>query len=279
LKNAKTYKINFMPDYGITPLTFLVIGDYCNDTFVYGKAERLSPEAPIPVFTPQRVVHNAGMAGNVARNLSALIELNADEGVAMLKPIYCQSDAVKTRYVDEKTNHYFLRVDSGGGGSRFVPFAHKDLISQAACIILSDYDKGFISVADFEYLSQVADDNAYIFLDTKKPITDEIIDFVDFVKVNEKEYFQSRQVLDRNQDKVIITLGDSGAEHAGVIYDTDPVVTMDVSGAGDSFLAALAFNYMRDLNMPLAIREANRVARICVQQRGVSTILGIHNTF
>jgi len=261
-----------MPDYGISPLTFLVIGDYCQDTFVYGTATRLSPEAPVPVFTPQRVVHNAGMAGNVEANLKALIEKNADESVAMLPSIFCQSDATKTRYVDEKTNHYFLRIDNGGGGSRFVPFANKERIEQAACIIISDYDKGFISVADFEYLSQVADDNAYIFLDTKKPITDDILDFVDFVKVNEKEYFQSREVLDRNKDKVVITLGDDGAMYKDVEYPSDPVVTMDVSGAGDSFLAALAFNYMRDLSMPLAIREANRVARICVQKRGVSTI-------
>jgi D-beta-D-heptose 7-phosphate kinase/D-beta-D-heptose 1-phosphate adenosyltransferase len=261
-----------MPDYGISPLTFLVIGDYCKDTFVYGTATRLSPEAPIPVFTPQRVVHNAGMAGNVEANLEALIERNADEGVVMLLSIFCQSDAIKTRYVDEKTNHYFLRVDNGGGGSRFVAFAHKDRIEEAACIIISDYDKGFISVADFEYISQIADDNAYIFLDTKKPITDEIIDYVDFVKVNEKEYFQSKDVLDRNVDKVVITLGDKGARYQGKEYTIDPVVTMDVSGAGDSFLAALAFNYMRDLNVPLAIKEANKVARACVQKRGVSTI-------
>lgn len=261
-----------MPDYSNSPLTFLVIGDYCQDTFVYGTATRLSPEAPVPVFIPQLIVNNAGMAGNVEANLKALIEKNADESVAMLQPIFCQSDATKTRYVDEKTNHYFLRIDNGGGSRRFVPFAYKERIEQAACIIISDYDKGFISVADFEYLSQVADDNAYIFLDTKKPITNDILDFVDFVKVNEKEYFQSREVLDRNKDKVIITLGDDGAMYNDIEYRTDPVVTMDVSGAGDSFLAALSFNYMRDLNMPMAIREANRVARICVQKRGVSTI-------
>lgn len=261
-----------MPDYGVSPLTFLVIGDYCRDVFVYGTATRLSPEAPVPVFVPQRVVHNSGMAGNVAANLEALIEHNADESVEMLQPIFCQSDATKTRYVDEKTNHYFLRIDNGGGGSRFVPFAHKERIEKAACIIISDYDKGFISVADFEYIAQIADDNAYIFLDTKKPITDDIIDYVDFVKVNEKEYFQSKEVLDRNLDKVIVTLGDDGAMWQNVEYRTNPVVTMDVSGAGDSFVAALAFNYMRDLNMPLAIGEANKVARACVQKRGVSTI-------
>lgn len=261
-----------MPNYATKPLTFLVIGDYCRDVFVYGTATRLSPEAPVPVFVPQRVVHNEGMAGNVAANLNALIKQNADESVDMLQPIFCQSDATKTRYVDEKTNHYFLRIDNGGGGSRFMPFAHKEIIEKADCIIISDYNKGFISVADFEYITQIADDNAYIFLDTKKPITEDIINYVDFVKVNESEYFQSKSVLDRNVDKTIITLGDDGAMWRDVEYKTTPVVTMDVSGAGDSFLAAFAFYYMKDLSVPIAITEANKVARLCVQKRGVSTI-------
>ena len=34
---------------------FLVIGEECTDEFVYGKAERLSPEAPVPVFIPEQL--------------------------------------------------------------------------------------------------------------------------------------------------------------------------------------------------------------------------------
>jgi len=35
-------------------MKILVIGDSCKDVFIYGKANRLCPEAPVPVFIPQR---------------------------------------------------------------------------------------------------------------------------------------------------------------------------------------------------------------------------------
>ncbi|GIR20281.1 hypothetical protein CM15mP35_05420 [bacterium] len=50
----------------------LVIGDSCEDIFLYGKIERVSPEAPVPVIEPIDKTTNIGMAGNVANNLSSL---------------------------------------------------------------------------------------------------------------------------------------------------------------------------------------------------------------
>ena len=50
----------------------LIIGDSCKDVFVYGHIERLTPEAPVPVFNPNRELSNDGMAKNVANNLEAL---------------------------------------------------------------------------------------------------------------------------------------------------------------------------------------------------------------
>ena len=40
-----------------------VIGELCRDIFIYGKSNRLSPEAPVPVFTPLYNEENPGMAG------------------------------------------------------------------------------------------------------------------------------------------------------------------------------------------------------------------------
>ena len=34
--------------------SILIIGDSCKDVFIYGDIERISPEAPIPVFVPTR---------------------------------------------------------------------------------------------------------------------------------------------------------------------------------------------------------------------------------
>ncbi len=43
----------------------LVIGDSCKDVFVYGSCDRMAPAAPVPVFIPQYLKDNKGMAGNV----------------------------------------------------------------------------------------------------------------------------------------------------------------------------------------------------------------------
>ena len=53
-------------------MNVLVIGDSCEDVFIYGDIERISPEAPIPVFKPTHEESNGGMAKNVANNVEAL---------------------------------------------------------------------------------------------------------------------------------------------------------------------------------------------------------------
>lgn len=52
--------------------SILVIGDYMLDEIVYGDAERLSPDAPVPVLEVRQVQSRAGGAGNVARCLVAM---------------------------------------------------------------------------------------------------------------------------------------------------------------------------------------------------------------
>ena len=50
----------------------LLIGDKGTDIYTYGNIDRISPEAPIPVFNPVRQVTKPGMADNVRVNLEAL---------------------------------------------------------------------------------------------------------------------------------------------------------------------------------------------------------------
>ena len=50
----------------------LCVGDVMLDRFVYGQVDRISPEAPIPVFSIQEERSMLGGAGNVARNLVAM---------------------------------------------------------------------------------------------------------------------------------------------------------------------------------------------------------------
>jgi D-beta-D-heptose 7-phosphate kinase / D-beta-D-heptose 1-phosphate adenosyltransferase len=50
----------------------LLVGDFMLDVYVYGDAERISPEAPVPVLKVTRTEYSCGGAGLVAANLCAL---------------------------------------------------------------------------------------------------------------------------------------------------------------------------------------------------------------
>jgi len=53
-------------------LRIMVIGDVMVDAYIFGKVERISPEAPVPVVSVEKRVNRLGGAANVALNLKAL---------------------------------------------------------------------------------------------------------------------------------------------------------------------------------------------------------------
>jgi D-glycero-beta-D-manno-heptose-7-phosphate kinase len=55
-----------------TTLKIGVIGDVMLDTYIWGKVDRISPEAPVPVVTLHHKEQRIGGAGNVALNCSSL---------------------------------------------------------------------------------------------------------------------------------------------------------------------------------------------------------------
>ncbi|MFA4903791.1 MAG: D-glycero-beta-D-manno-heptose-7-phosphate kinase [Desulfobaccales bacterium] len=57
---------------GFSSLKVLVAGDFMLDEYLWGKVERISPEAPVAVVEVERETHTLGGAGNVVNNLVAL---------------------------------------------------------------------------------------------------------------------------------------------------------------------------------------------------------------
>lgn len=55
-----------------TELNVLVLGDAMVDNYLWGKVNRISPEAPVPVVTVTKQENRLGGAGNVSLNLQAL---------------------------------------------------------------------------------------------------------------------------------------------------------------------------------------------------------------
>ena len=245
-------------------MNILVIGEKCIDIFIYGDCHRLSPEAPVPVMIPNNIVKNDGMAGNVVNNILAIDkEINVD--------IWSQNQEItKTRYVDKKTNHMFLRVDEGEEGISKMETFHNKIseISKYDIVIVSDYDKGFIST---EMLKLIGHYSKLSILDSKKILSKEIIEKFTFVKMNESESKQNSQI--NTMGNVIVTLGSMGAKFKGTLFPSPkPQETIDVSGAGDTFTASFILKYYKTKDVNKSILYANEMSSIVVSRRGVSTV-------
>ena len=248
----------------------LIIGDSCKDVFVYGHIERLTPEAPVPVFNPNRELSNDGMAKNVANNLEAL--------GCTIYTITNPNSIKKVRYVDEKSKQLVLRVDEHDYCDRVaveLPKGNKCRIGlggevEVGAIIISDYCKGFLHEDDIEY---IAKNNINVFVDTKKELGDWIND-VDYLKINSSEYESNKKFFKDNDimDKTIVTKGNEGCLFQGRIYPTEDVLVKDISGAGDTFIAGLVVKYLKTNDIEKAIDFAQECTKIVVQKHGVSTV-------
>jgi D-beta-D-heptose 7-phosphate kinase/D-beta-D-heptose 1-phosphate adenosyltransferase len=242
----------------------LVIGEFCVDEFVYGSVLRMCPEAPVPVFNPVKTIKNPGMAGNVVANIKS-IEPSAD-----VTFFYQKGTIKKTRIVDEKSNQMIVRIDDGElKENRDVielnPI-HIATIKNCDLVIVSDYDKGYLTDAA---LMEIAEHAKLSILDSKRKLSESIINKFSFVKLNKEEGTLNGKLSEL--PNVIVTLGKHGAKINGTTYTQDkPMETIDVSGAGDTFVAAFGLSYLKSKDIELSIKYANELAGIVVGKRGVA---------
>jgi len=241
----------------------LVIGETCVDKFIYSEVTRFSPEAPVPVLKPINIIENKGMSGNVVENVKSL---STDLEVVH----WCQPETItKTRFVEDKSNHMFMRVDEGDENITpiNINFQDKDYLSDFDITIVSDYNKGFLTDEDLKFIGRHS--NLSI-LDSKRKLTEEIIEAFYFVKLNEGEAKQNKKLS--KLKNVIVTLGSKGALHDGTIYPSlSPKETIDVSGAGDTFTSSFILKYYETKNTSISITFANEMCSKVVSKRGVTT--------
>jgi bifunctional ADP-heptose synthase (sugar kinase/adenylyltransferase) len=98
------------------------------------RSKRLNPEAPVPILNYKRVETKQGMAWNVYNNLKSF-----GLDVYMMTN---EEKIIKTRYIDEKTNQQILRVDEE---VHCKPMDCEIPNEKYDAIVISDYDKGFIT--------------------------------------------------------------------------------------------------------------------------------------
>lgn len=241
----------------------LVIGDSCTDIYIYGRCERLCPDAPVPVLIPSEQVSNGGMAKNVYENVKSL--------GASVDLLTNSTEITKTRYVDEQTNQMLVRIDSEPRPLERVKGLKDIGYGDYQVIIISDYCKGFVHRKDIEF---ICSSHENVFLDTKK-ILAPYCARAKVIKINEHELsnnIKAQADLTPFKGNLITTLGPDGCQYQGENYPVEEVKIKAMAGAGDTFISSLAVKFISTRDISTAIKFANECSTIVVQKRGVNRI-------
>lgn len=230
----------------------LLVGDNCQDIYRYGSVDRISPEAPVPIFKFIHDIGRAGMVGNVRNNLEVLgLDVTCLTG----------NSSTKTRLIDIRSKQHVLRIDDDVI-SRPLSYENIDpTLFEVDAVVISDYEKGVVS---YTLVKDIRDHyKGPIFVDTKK----HDLEYFEgcYVKVNAHERAQATSIC----TDLIVTRGEQGAEYQTKIYPAIPTEVIDVCGAGDTFIAALTYQYLKTKNIDSAIEFAVRAGAVTVQHSGV----------
>ena len=146
----------------------LVIGDFMIDHYLWGKSDRISPEAPVPVVEVIKEEDRLGGAGNVVNNLLSLgsevivSTILGDENERMFKLLNEKNIDTSGVFVDENrktiiksrviaSNHQVIRYDKETKENISKEYEQKILnfvkskIDEVDLILLSDYEKGVLT--------------------------------------------------------------------------------------------------------------------------------------
>lgn len=228
----------------------LLIGDHCIDKYHYGFVDRMSPEAPVPVFRFDREEVREGMAGNVQSNLASF---------GCKVESFFGTSSVKTRLIDLHSKQHIVRIDDDVH-SVAMEFDQLPKLDHD-CVVISDYNKGFVS---YQLIKDIRKNYAGpVFVDTKKTDLSKLEGCI--VKINSSEY----EKLIFKCSHLIVTCGSRGAYYNGKHFPAKPVEVADVCGAGDTFLAALAYKYCLSCDIEEAMQFAIRASSVTVQKIGV----------
>ena len=298
----------------------LVIGDVMLDRFVYGRTERVSPEAPSLVLAADSQEQMLGGAANVAVNVVTLgghchlvglcgtdpISRDLYDEIAHFPDIKAdlvndpaRSTTLKVRLVNPQYNTHLLRLDwevtSPASGAVLEDLTRRAVagVPTAAVIIFSDYLKGVLQPTLIEaVVAAAADYGVPIVVDPKGQ---------DFTR------YRGATVIVPNLHELSLAVGRTIAQddaavqqaaaevgalssvtaiavkrsQAGVQLVEQGLTTArfptlarrvtDVSGAGDTLVAAFGMALATGAGMGEATRVANAAAGVAVAKKGTAT--------
>jgi D-beta-D-heptose 7-phosphate kinase/D-beta-D-heptose 1-phosphate adenosyltransferase len=290
----------------------LVVGDVMLDRYWFGDASRISPEAPVPVVRIKQIDDRPGGAGNVALNLAALgtqttlIGLTGNDEAAR---ILCEQLTVtgvnsQIQHIDNiptitklrviSRHQQLIRLDFEEKFPAFNPesllTAFKKALAHTNLVILSDYNKG--TLADPQAFIQLAKTAGIPVLVDPKGVDFSIYQGADIITPNLKEFetivgasaneediINKGQALLRKHDikALLLTRGEQGMtliqqnqeEHHLPAHARE---VFDVTGAGDTVIAALGAALAAKSTLTNAMALANLAASLVVAKLGAATV-------
>jgi rfaE bifunctional protein kinase chain/domain len=289
----------------------LVVGDVMLDRYWFGEVSRISPEAPVPVVKVERTEERPGGAANVARNCAALgactsllSVVGADEaGKALARLMDAEgvetslhedaelSTTIKLRVVGRQQQ--LLRIDFENSPTHEVLRAKladfERQLQRCDVVILSDYGKGGLAhIGEMIRLARAA--GKPVLADPKGEdyaryagatlLTPNRSEFRQVAgRWSSEEDFKVRAVRLRDElglDALLVTRSEEGMTlFRGTEALHEPAQARevyDVSGAGDTVIAAMAVMLAAGLDLGQAMRVANRAAGIVVGKLGTAVV-------
>ena len=238
-----------------------VIGDVIKDVYVYGTAERLSPEAPVPIIRHLKTVATPGGAANLFENLKSL-------------GVDCEFVQPENRWPSVKTRvfcdgHYVTRIDEDKhvNGDEVWEYIRGRDFSQYEYVILSDYRKGALDRSKdiIPYLSKFG---CKVIVDPKRSHTEYTGAWL--VKPNESEY--DKFGFSKWNGNIITTKAGNSVlsrfDGRQLLTPVTPVEVSDVTGAGDCFLAAFVYGLTKNYSYDKCLDIATRAASVSVTHPG-----------
>ena len=283
-------------------IKILLIGDFMIDHYIMGTSNRISPEAPVPVVTLEEEYSIPGGAGNVAMNLSAmganvicvgvvgddswgkkLLSILENEGINIenIEIIDKHPTTLKQRIYSD--NKQVARLDT----EKIMDWQSSYNIEQDYdIIILSDYNKGVLNnlwfnINDFENVIVDPKKDSFSHYKGSTIITPNLnelhkasnVDIKDndsivnvcnkLIKENSFEYI----VVKKGNQGVTIVGRDNFVKHIEAHHVENP----DVTGAGDTVIAALSIAYAKTNDIEFSAEFANAAAAIVVGKTGTAT--------
>jgi rfaE bifunctional protein kinase chain/domain len=289
----------------------LVVGDVMLDRYWFGDAQRISPEAPVPVVRVEKADERLGGAANVARNITSLgahgglLAVVGDDDPGRAIERLAKNAGIQTHMHSEPGLHttvkvrvmargqQMLRVDFDSQPRSEVLLEHlgsfESLLSRYQLVVLSDYGKGGLThIARMIEMARSA--GRPILIDPKgddysryaggtlvTPNRAELREVVGRWK-DEADLEERAQALRRSLGLEALLL--TRSEEGMTLYTDDGSWSVpaqarevyDVSGAGDTVMAVLAVMMATGASLRDSVALANRAGGVVVGKLGTSTV-------